>query len=428
MIFYSTYDKNNRASFRDAVIKSLPSDNGLYFPVDVPQLQKGFLNSLTEKGIAEIAFEVLLPFCSDDIPEAKLQSIVADTFIFDIPLKKIEHNIQCLELFHGPTMAFKDVGARFLARTLSYFQESEDRETTILVATSGDTGGAVASGFFNQPGVNVVILYPSGKVTPLQERQMTTLGGNISALEISGDFDDCQALVKKAFLDEDLTSRKKLSSANSINIARWLPQSIYYYVPFMESAEDRQFVFSVPSGNYGNVTSGMMAKKMGLPIHRFVVASNANDVIPRYLESGRYDPYPTVQTVSNAMDVSKPSNFTRLETLYSHLHSNIIADTAGFRLDDEGTKQSMSACHKSNGYLMDPHSAIAYEALKQKLGEGEQGIFLGTAHYCKFMNVVHDAVDPDISLPEHTQPLFEKEKRAQRMENEYDDFKTFLLS
>lgn len=409
-------------------MQSLPSDNGLYFPEEIPALPSGFLASLSEKSLAEVAFEVLRPFSLEDVPEAKLQSIVEDTFVFDIPLQNVETGINCLELFHGPTMAFKDVGARFLARTLSYFQEAENKETTILVATSGDTGGAVASGFYNQPGVNVIVLYPSGKVTPLQERQMTTLGGNIRALEVDGDFDDCQALVKKAFLDKELVRHVKLSSANSINIARWLPQSIYYYVPFVRSGLKEKFVFSVPSGNYGNITSGILAKKMGLPIHRFIAASNANDVVPRFLESGQYHPKDTVQTISNAMDVSKPSNFTRLETLYQHSYAGIVAEVEGYSLNDESTKGIMKSCYRESDYLMDPHSAIAYAALKEKVVEGEEGVFLGTAHHSKFMNVLHDTIDPTLELPEHTAPLFEREKHSEFIRNNYHEFKSYLLS
>jgi len=428
MKFYSTKDKRNRVDFREAVIQSLPKDNGLYFPEKFPHLSQDFFSRIQGKDLMEIAFEVLLPYCKEDIPESKLQAIIEDTFVFEIPLRKVVGQIHCLELFHGPTMAFKDVGARFLARILSYFQESENQETTILVATSGDTGGAVASGFYHQPGVNVIILYPSGKVTPLQERQMTTLGGNIRALEIDGNFDDCQALVKKAFLDRNLAQKVRLSSANSINIARWLPQSIYYYVPFMEMGTDERFIFSVPSGNYGNVTSGMLAKMMGLPIHRFIAASNLNDVVPRYLESGQYVPKPTIPTISNAMDVSHPSNFTRLETLYDHSYEKIIADVTGYTLDDDGTKESMKACFSENDYIMDPHSAIAYQALNEQLKEGEIGIFFGTAHYSKFMNVLQEVIGPNLKLPEHTRSLFNKEKYAEKLKNDYQALKEFLLS
>ena len=427
MNFFSTNDRANRVSFRESVIKSLPDDGGLYFPEVIPSLDLNFLKSLSNKSLPEIACHVLSLFSEADIPFEKLQSIVQDTFIFDIPLIRVEENSYCLELFHGPTMAFKDVGARFLARTLSYFQENEDKEITILVATSGDTGGAVASGFFNQSGVNVVILYPSGKVTPLQDRQMTTLGGNIKALEVNGDFDDCQALVKQAFLDKNLNQYLKLSSANSINVARWLPQAIYYYVPFMLRGSNEEFVFSVPCGNYGNITSGMLAKKMGLPIHRFIAASNANDVVPRYFESGIFDPHKTIQTISNAMDVSKPSNFTRLATLYDYDLQNILEDASGYRLDDEGTKCVMKTCYHQNKYLMDPHSSIAYRALCERLQNGEVGIFLGTAHHCKFMNVMREVIDPSLELPEKAKSLFEKERRSEKIENSYEELKAYLI-
>ncbi|MDE0471020.1 MAG: threonine synthase [Ekhidna sp.] len=427
MNFFSTNDSANRSSFRKSVIESLPDDGGLYFPEIIPSLDLNFLRSLTNKSLHEIAYHVLSLFSEADIPLEKLQSIVQDTFIFDIPLVRVEENIYCLELFHGPTMAFKDVGARFLARTLSYFQETEDKEITILVATSGDTGGAVASGFFNQSGINVVILYPSGKVTPIQERQMTTLGGNINALEVNGDFDDCQTLVKQAFLDKNLNQYLKLSSANSINIARWLPQAIYYYVPFMLRGADEKFVFSVPCGNYGNITSGMLAKKMGLPIHRFIAASNSNDVVPRYFESGIFDPHKTIQTISNAMDVSRPSNFKRLATLYDHNLQNILADTSGYRLGDEGTRRVMKTCYHQNKYLIDPHSSIAYGALCKRLQNGEVGVFLGTAHHSKFMNVMHEVTDPNLELPEKVKRLFEKERRSEKIENSYEELKAYLI-
>lgn len=424
MKFYSTNDRNNATSFRNAVINSLPADNGLYFPSAIPSLPNGFVDSLKELQLTEVAFQVLKPFCSDDVPEDKLESIIQDTFIFDIPMRKVEKGIHCLELFHGPTMAFKDVGARFLARTLSYFQESENNETTILVATSGDTGGAVASGFYNQPGINVVILYPSGKVTPLQERQMTTLGGNIRALEVDGDFDDCQALVKQSFLDKELAGKMNLSSANSINIARWLPQSVYYYVPFMQLENAGNLTFSVPSGNYGNITSGMLAKRMGLPIKQFIAASNANDVVPRYLKSGNYAPKKTIATISNAMDVSKPSNFTRLQALHDDSFDSIIEETSGFSLDDAGTRQAIRACYESNGYIIDPHSAIAYQALKEA---GEEGVFLGTAHYCKFLEVVNESIGKKLELPHHTNSLFDKEKQSEKLGKEYMALREYLV-
>ncbi|WP_462250022.1 threonine synthase [Ekhidna sp.] len=425
MKFLSTNNYRHSADFRDAVIKGLPDDNGLYFPSLIPKLKDEFLDSISGMKLHEIAVQVLLPFCVEDIPRDKLERICSETFVFDIPLKNVGDRIDCLELFHGPTMAFKDVGARFLARTLSHFKEFDDRSSTILVATSGDTGGAVASGFYNQPGIEVVILYPKGKVTALQERQMTTLGGNIQAIEIDGDFDDCQSIVKEAFLDNDLKGLN-LSSANSINIARWLPQSIYYYVPFIEDGVNENLVFSVPSGNFGNITSGMLAKSMGLPIHRFIAATNVNDVVPRYLENGLFDPRKTIQTISNAMDVSKPSNFARLQSLYDNSHAAILNDTSGFVLNDSETRLVMSQCKSHKDYILDPHSAIAYEGLKNGLMEGESGVFLGTAHYCKFLDVVNDAINEELALPDETKPLFDRAKESIAMNNDYNDFKEFL--
>lgn len=427
MKFFSTNSKSDKVSFREAVLKSLPDDNGLFFPEEVPLLSADFFEALQTITLEEAAFNVLEPFCIEDLPKHQLDTIIKETFVFDIPLAEVEGKLSCLELFHGPTMAFKDVGARFLARTLSYFKQSDNKETTILVATSGDTGGAVASGFYNQPGINVVILYPKGKVTALQERQMTTLGNNIKALEVEGDFDDCQSMVKSAFLDKELTDLN-LSSANSINIARWLPQSVYYYAPFIERGITNNLVFSVPSGNFGNITSGMLAKKMGLPIKRFIAATNANDVVPRYLLNGSYEPRETIQTISNAMDVSKPSNYSRLQTLFDNSFEEIVGDTSGFVMTDESTKDAIRNCYENNGYILDPHSAIAFEALRGDLKDDEEGIFVGTAHYCKFLDVVNEAIGENLSLPSNTEPLFEKEKESIPISNDYNALKDYLLA
>ncbi len=426
MNYYSTHNQSNQVSFKEAVINSLPADNGLYFPSEIPDLGS-VVDKLNELSLHEVAFEIMKGYCREDIPEAKLAEILEDTFAFDIPLRRVEEGIYCLELFHGPTYAFKDVGARFLARCLSYFNESTNDDVTILVATSGDTGGAVASGFYDVPGVNVVVLYPSGKVTPLQERQMTTLGGNIQALEVNGDFDDCQALVKQAFLDPDLKKRMNLSSANSINVARWIPQSIYQFVPFMKLPKESNVIISVPSGNYGNLTSAMLAKKMRLPIKRFIAASNANDVIPRYLKSGNYDPRDTISTISNAMDVSKPSNYVRMLELYGSDHASIVEEVSGFSLNDKETSKTIKDCYDANGYLMDPHSAIAYSALKNGLKDGETGIFLGTAHHCKFLETVNESIGEKKEIPYFAQGLFKKEKQSQRIENVFEELKEILL-
>lgn len=427
MQFYSTNGKSSPVSFREAVIKSLPSDRGLYFPEEVPELDFLFLETMGHYSLDEIAFEVLRQYTKEDIPEEKLREILKDALDFPIPLVEVEQDIQCLELFHGPTYAFKDVGARFLARCLGYFNESENKEVTILVATSGDTGGAVASGFYNVPGVNVVILYPSGKVSDLQEKQLTTLGGNIRALEIEGDFDACQALVKRAFLDDELNQKLNLSSANSINIARWLPQSVYYFEAYKQLNTNRRLVLSVPSGNYGNISAGMLAQRMGLPIDRFIAASNANDIIPRYLKSGKYLVQPTVATISNAMDVSDPSNHPRVLALYDQDFKAVTKMTSGYTLGDEETRQVMKECYEANKYILDPHSAIAYSALKQSLGKKETGIFLGTAHYCKFLDTVEGALSSKVDLPDFVEGLMEKEKEATYMQNDYSIFKEWLL-
>ncbi len=427
MKFYSTNKKSAQVSFREAVIKSLPADNGLYFPVEIPELDFLLLSTIDHYSLPDIGLEVMRHFCDEDIPNEKLETIIKEVLDFDIPIIDVEKNIHSLELTHGPTYAFKDVGARFLARCLGYFNESENKEITILVATSGDTGGAVAAGFHHVPGVKVVILYPSGKVSPLQEKQLTTLGGNITALEISGNFDDCQAMVKTAFLDADINAKLNLSSANSINVARWMPQCMYYFAPFIQFGDTDKLVFSVPSGNYGNITSGMLAKKMGLPIKRFIAASNANDVVPRYLKSGQYEPKPTVATISNAMDVNSPSNHPRMLTLHDEVFKSIKKEVSGYTLSDEETKATMKKCYDDNDYILDPHGAIAYSALKADLKKKEIGIFLETAHYSKFLPTVNDALGKEIEMPAFAADLMTKEKVATKMENDFEAFKSWLL-
>jgi len=381
---------------------------------------------LSDKSIAEIGFEVLREFTSEDIPESKLQEILEEALNFEIPAVEVEKNIYSLELYHGPTYAFKDVGARFLARCLGYFNETENKEVTILVATSGDTGGAVASGFYNVPGVNVVILYPSGKVSDLQEKQLTTLGGNIEAIEVKGTFDDCQAMVKQAFLDEDINQKLNLSSANSINIARWLPQSIYYYEG-IKQLDSEKVVVAVPSGNYGNITAGMLAKKMGLKVHRFIAGSNANDVVPRYLLNGLYDPKPTIPTYSNAMDVSDPSNHPRMLALHDQQFESITGHIQGYTLTDKQTLDVMKSCVEQTNYVLDPHGAIGYASLKAGLNDGETGIFLETAHYSKFLSTVEKAFGNPVMLPAFVEDLMKRKKVAHLIDNDYNQFKSYLL-
>lgn len=424
MNFYSTNQKARPASFKEAIYQSLPPDNGLYFPETIPTIRKKVNPNLS---LPEIGFEVMKPFAKDDLTSAELLHIVEDALNFSIPLIEVENNIHSLELFHGPTYAFKDVGARFLARCLSTFNTQSNREVTILVATSGDTGGAVASGFYKVPGVEVIILYPSGKVSELQEKQLTTLGENITALEVDGDFDACQSLVKSAFLDDDLKSAKNLSSANSINIARWIPQSIYYWWLSLQTGFDPNLVISVPSGNYGNIAAGLLAKKMGVPIKRFIAASNVNNVVPRYLETGKYLPTATIATYSNAMDVGNPSNFPRILELYGKAYTAIVQEISGGYLSDNETLDTMRSCLEKNNYQLDPHGAIGYQLLVDHLKEGETGAFLETAHPCKFLPVIHK-INPTYTVPPFANNLLEKEKKSVKISHHFEEFKTFLLN
>ncbi|MEQ9221571.1 MAG: threonine synthase [Cyclobacteriaceae bacterium] len=427
MRFYSTNKTSPAVSFREAVIKSLPEDKGLYFPEEVPELDFLFLETMDYYSKADIGYEVLRHYCSEDIPEAKLREILEDALDFEIPLVGVEDNIYSLEMTHGPTYAFKDVGARFLARCLGYFNESNNDEVTILVATSGDTGGAVAAGFYDVPGVNVVILYPTGKVSDLQEKQLTTLGKNIRALEVNGNFDDCQTMVKKAFLDKDVNEKLNLSSANSISIARWLPQSIYYFWAYREAPKKKNLVVSVPSGNYGNLTAGLLAYKMGLQISRFIAASNVNDVVPRYLQSGDYEPKRTIHTLSNAMDIGDPSNYSRMQALFDGNHKEISKLISGYTLNDEQTLEVIKTCYEENEYILDPHGAIGYDALKKGLGKKETGVFIETAHYSKFLSTVNKALGKELPLPDFVSELMKKEKEAVQIAADYEEFKAVLL-
>ncbi len=424
MKFFSTNRQVEPVSFKEAVIKSLPKDRGLYFPEEIPSLSPLFFEELNSYSLSEIGYHILSPFTCKSIPDSKLQEITNNAFDFKIPLKRIEDSIYSLELFHGPTYAFKDIGARFLARCLAFFNESNSQEVTILVATSGDTGGAVASGFYNVPGVNVIILYPSGKVSELQEKQLTTLGKNIQALEVDGTFDDCQNMVKQAFLDDQINKKLNLSSANSINIARWLPQSIYYFETLKQLETNKDLVFSVPSGNYGNLTAGILASKLGLPVKRFIAASNLNNVIPRFLKDQKYSPNPTIATLSNAMDVSDPSNYPRLLELADNNFENLT----GLTFNDKETLETIKFCFDKTGYITDPHGAIGYRALKESLSSSEKGIFLETAHYCKFLSTIENALDCKIEHPEFVSDLLGKTKHSVPLNNSFEKFKDFLLS
>ena len=429
MKFYSTNNRNHSLGFGAAVEKGLAADNGLYFPETIPTLSSDFINDLHTFSKEEIGVEVMRHFTSEDISIEELKRIVRETLDFDFPLKEVSKDVFSLELFHGPTMAFKDVGARFMSRSL---QAIAKRDSVVLVATSGDTGSAVANGFYKIPGIKVVLLYPSGKISQIQEMQLTTLGENITALQVDGVFDDCQALVKKAFLDEELNKKLALTSANSINIARWLPQSIYYFLALAEARRQgfEEVVFSVPSGNLGNVTAGMVGAKMGLPVKKFIAATNMNKIVPDYLTSGVYSPVASVPTISNAMDVGAPSNFVRLTEMYGNSHEGITHDLEGYYLNDDQTKKVMKRCYEENEYVLDPHGAIAYDALLKSglTNDKTCGIFLETAHPAKFKDIVDDALDIDLPLPEKLKEIVNNKKTAVKMKNSYEDFEDFLRS
>ncbi len=430
MNYYSTNNKNQKVSLREAVIQGLAPDNGLYMPESIPTLPSSFFESLHKLSFQEIGFQVAKNLIGNDIPTSELRRIVDHTIQFEAPLIEIEKNIFSLELFHGPTLAFKDFGARFLSGLLGYFANQQDKEITILVATSGDTGSAVANGFFNVPGTKVIVLYPSGKVSDIQEKQFTTLGGNITALEIDGTFDDCQRLVKQAFLDEQLKQKLFLTSANSINIARLIPQSFYYFRAFAQLKEKQNpIVFSVPSGNFGNLTAGLFAKRMGLPVHRFIAATNQNDIVPTYLKTKLFSPRPSVQTISNAMDVGNPSNFARMLDLYQNDFGSFSGDVAGCHYSDEQTNMAMREVFESKKYILDPHGAVGYLGLKEysKSNPNAVGIFLETAHPVKFGEVVERAIDQSVAIPERLNSYLKKEKQSKKMANSFSGLKEFLF-
>ncbi|MDQ2178846.1 threonine synthase [Marinifilum sp. D714] len=429
MKYFSTNNKELRYSFKEAVIKGLAPDKGLFFPVDIPKLSDRFFQDLPNKSLAEIGFEVARHFVDEDIDEKLLKNICEEVFSFPIPLVKVEEGVYGLELFHGPTCAFKDVGARFMSRCLSAFAKESKKELTILVATSGDTGSAVANGFLGVEGVNVIILYPKGKVSHIQEQQLTTMGQNITALEVEGTFDDCQALVKEAFADDELDTKYKLTSANSINIARLLPQSFYYFYAWAQLQEkNKEVIVSVPSGNYGNLTGGLLAKQMGLPIHKFVAAANRNKIVPDYLDSGKYEPKPSVQTISNAMDVGTPSNFSRMMEIYKEKYSDVIKDLKGAWYSDEETKAVMKEVYERESYVLDPHGAVGYLGLNKYLNRGKQvGIFLETAHPAKFKDIVEDVIEIEVRIPNYLQECLKKEKKCVVIGKEYHALKNYLL-
>lgn len=431
MKFYSTNNPNFKVDLKQAVTQGLAPDNGLYMPEQIPVLSKDFFDSINEKSFQEIAFSVAHKMLDNDIPEDELRKIIEHTIQFDAPLIPLEKDIYALELFHGPTLAFKDFGARFMSQLLGYFAKQQDEEIIILVATSGDTGSAVANGFLGVPGTKVVVLYPSGKVSEIQEKQFTTLGKNVTALEVAGTFDDCQRFVKQAFLDPQLTQKYFLTSANSINIARLIPQSFYYFYAFSRLPTLRKrVVFSVPSGNFGNLTGGLLAKKMGLPIDKFIASTNINDVVPEFLASKSFKPRASKQTISNAMDVGNPSNFFRMMDLFQGDFERLAQEVAGYAFTDKETQAAMRNVFSDNKYVMDPHGAVAYLGLKKYLAEGNAqayGIFAETAHPAKFKEVVDEALKTSIPVPVELQKFLEHPKKSIQLANNYESFKNFLM-
>ena len=428
MKYYSLNHNAPKVSFKEAVIQGLASDKGLYFPETITALDATFFQQIENLSNEEIAFAAIKQFVGNEIPENILQEIIAETLCFNFPVVPVEKDIYSLELFHGPTMAFKDVGARFMSRCLGYFnKDNRDSKNTVLVATSGDTGGAVASGFLGVKGVDVIILYPSGKVSDIQERQLTTLGQNITALEVDGVFDDCQDMVKKAFLDADLKD-KNLTSANSINIARWLPQMFYFFFAYKElKKQNKPLVFSCPSGNFGNICAGIIAKKMGLPIEHFVASTNVNDTVPRFLENGIYDPKPSKATISNAMDVGNPSNFIRIQEMYQNNLEQFKKDFSSFTFSDEETVEAMKTIYKTDGYIAEPHGAVGYLGLKKELLNHQNaiGIFLETAHPIKFLDTVEPTLNVKLPIPTQIESVLDKEKVSIKIKT-YEDLKSFL--
>jgi threonine synthase len=432
MRYYSTNGKAPLASLQEAVVKGLATDKGLYMPERIGRFPDPFFNRIGEKGLTEIAREAADLFFGEDIPKEALHGIVEETLDFDIPLVEVEEDIYALELFHGPTFAFKDVGARFMARMLSYFvRKKQQGEVSVLVATSGDTGSAVANGFLGVKGIRVFVLYPSGKVSAMQEAQFTTLGQNITALEVDGTFDDCQALVKAAFMDSELNDRLHLTSANSINVARFLPQSFYYYWAYAQLANHSsadQVVIAVPSGNLGNLTAGLFAKQTGLPVKRFIAANNRNDVFYQYLKTGKYRPAPSIQTVANAMDVGAPSNFARILDLYGSSHTSIQQAINGFTYNDEAIKAAVREVYRRTGYLLDPHGACGYMALKEGIRDGETGVFLATAHPAKFQETVEASIGTAIKVPDRLKAFMSHEKRSLPIPNDLHELKKVLIA
>lgn len=430
MRLYSTKNLSSDFSLKEAIFKGLPDDGGLFMPRAIPVLPQSFFDDIQNLSLQEIAFEVSRNMLQGAVEDEALRGIVEDAINFEAPLVPLDNNIHSLELFHGPTFAFKDFGARFMSRLMAHFIDDKQEKVNILVATSGDTGSAVAHGFLGVSGIHVTILYPSGKVSDMQEKQFTTLGKNITALEVAGTFDDCQKMVKQAFGDQELNAAMKLTSANSINIARLIPQSFYYFYAYSRLDKSRPLVFSVPSGNFGNLLGGLLAKRMGLPVHKFVASTNANHIVPDYLTSGEFNPRASVRTISNAMDVGNPSNFERILNIFGGAFDDIKANIVGKYYSDEATKSIIADVYKAQGYILDPHSAIGYKGLKDYLGaEGKdlQGVFLATAHPAKFLEVVEPLVEGKVEIPTALKEAMEKPKQSKPMSANFEELKAYLL-
>ena len=432
MKYYSTNKKVEGVSLEDAVVKGLAEDKGLFMPNSIKALPQTFFDTIETLSFQEIAYTVADAFFGEDVEAEALKKIVYETLNFDTPIVPVADNIYSLELYHGPTLAFKDVGGRFMSRLLGYFIQNQAKtKVNVLVATSGDTGSAVANGFLGVEGIHVYVLYPKGLVSPIQECQFTTLGQNITALEVDGTFDDCQALVKSAFMDAELNAHMKLTSANSINVARFLPQSFYYFYAYAQLKKlnkNKEVVMCVPSGNFGNITAGLFAKRMGLPIKRFIAANNRNDIFLQYLQTGQYNPRPSISTIANAMDVGDPSNFARVLDLYENSHEAIKAEISGVSYDDEQIAVALKTCFEETDYLLDPHGACGYQALKDGLRANETGVFLETAHPAKFLETVERIIGQKVDIPQKLQEFMKGEKQSLELSKDFDGFKKYLLS
>lgn len=431
MIYYNLKDPVEKIDFRNATIKGQGKDKGLFFPENIPPFEEEFIRDLALYTPEEIAYRCVKDFIGDEIPSEIIWKIVSETVNFEIPLVKINDQISILELFHGPTLAFKDIGARFMSRCLSYFLKDQKKKVTVLVATSGDTGGAVAHGFYNLPGIHVVILYPKNRVSPVQEKQLTALGKNISALEVDGSFDDCQSLVKMAFADEEINHTLLLTSANSINIARWLPQQIYYLLAFKQwlQQHNENPVICVPSGNFGNICAGLLSHLRGLPAEHFIAACNSNHVIPDYLQTQDFQPQKAAQTLSNAMDVGNPSNFVRILELFNHQFDSLKSKVSAYSVNDQETLNTITGVYKKYGYILEPHSAVAFASMEKYLLENpdKKGFILGTAHPVKFPDAVEKAIHISIEIPESLNDLMKKEKKTIEINSDFEELKRFLL-